>query len=640
MRAPMAVFEQAKWIWPSAASDDDTYGEFYADICAKAHTVCRLSVDGDYTLFLNGRYIASNQYGDFEHYKIYDEIDLTPYLTGRDRLAFLVWHFGAPSQRYRPARAGLIFEVENDGKIIAVSGKDTPARFSRAYIGGRRQYITSQLGLSFAYDSTREDDWKTAENDGFTPATVVEKRCSFFPRPTERPVMLPPAPAAITRVDDRHYRVDLGRETVGCFALSCTSAVEQTLTVAWGEHLCKGGRVLRAVGGRNFTLKYHAGTGQNDFVNYMLRLGLRYLEIDGEAPFTIEYAGVMPQVYPAVARPAKLQDPTDQAIYDLCVRTLELCMMEHYVDCPWREQNLYGFDSRNQMTAGYDAFEGGNAAYVRANLKLFAADTRQDDLLSICAPCGNDLTIPSFSLHFVLAFCEYIEQTGDATLADEIGGKVEAILRFVLAQKKDGVLYSFAADCHWNFYDWSPYSDGSRAYAGRPDLILNAMTVLALTAYERICAATGRVFPFVGEANALQKAARERFWCDALKTFTMFDDGTGATELAATYAILSGIADKETAVALADKLAKGELIACALSSRRFKYEAMLAVDAGYRDALLAGIRADFGAMLTAGATSAWETDRGWVDFDEAGSLCHGWSGYPVSFYRRFGMVQS
>jgi len=398
--------------------------------------------------------------------------------------------------------------------------------------------------------------------------------------------------------------------------------------------------VLRAVGGRNFTLTYRASAGKNDFVNYMLRLGLRYLEIDGEAPFTLEYAGVLPQVYPAAARLAKLQDPTDQAIYDLSLRTLELCMMEHYVDCPWREQNLYGFDSRNQMTAGYDAFEGGNAAYVRANLKLFAADTREDDLLSICAPCGNDLTIPSFSLHFVLAFCEYIEQTVDATLADEIGGKVEAILRFVLAQKKDGVLCAFAADCHWNFYDWSPYSDGSRAYAGRPDLILNAMTVLALTAYERICAATGRVFSFSGEADALRAATRERFWSDALKTYTMFEDGTGATELAAAYAILAGIADRQTASLLAEKLAKGELIACALSSRRFKYEAMLAVDAGYRDAVLTGIRADFGAMLAAGATSAWETDRGWIDFDEAGSLCHGWSGYPVSFYRRFGMVQS
>ena len=637
----MAVFECAEWIWPSNASEDDTYGEFYVDICEKTHTVCRLSADGDYTLFVNGRCVACNQYGDFEHYKIYDEVDLTPYLTGRDRLAFLVWHFGAPSQRYRPARAGLIFEVESEGGIVAASGRDTPARFSRACIGGRKQRITPQLGFSFCYDATREDDWKTGGCAGFTPATVVEKRCSFFLRPIERPVMLPPAHAAITRLDDRHYRIDLGRETVGCFTLSCTCAAEQTLTVAWGEHLEKDGRVLRAVGGRDFTLYYRAKAGKNDFTNHMLRLGLRYLEIDGEAPFTLEYAGVLPQVYPVRRRKAVLADPLDQAVYDVCVRTLELCMMEHYVDCPWREQNLYGFDSRNQMLAGYDAFEGGNAAYVRANLKLMAMDAREDDLLSICAPCGTDLTIPSFSLHFILACGEYVARTGDAAFAREVGDKIEAILHFVLAQKKEGVLHGFTAACHWNFYDWSPYSDGSdRAAAAKPDLILNAMTILALDAFSAICAETGRVFPFCGEADALRLAARGRFWSETQKTFTMFEDGTSATELAAAYAILAGIADQERAAELAEQLASGRLTPCSLASRLFKYRALLAVNESYRDTVLTAIRADYGAMLKAGATSVWETDRGWRDFDEAGSLCHGWSSYPVYFYHRFGMVRS
>ena len=33
----------------------------------------------------------------------------------------------------------------------------------------------------------------------------------------------------------------------------------------------------------------------------------------------------------------------------------------------------------------------------------------------------------------------------------------------------------------------------------------------------------------------------------------------------------------------------------------------------------------FGKMLYAGATSYWETERGEADFNDAGSLCHGWS---------------
>ena len=73
--------------------------------------------------------------------------------------------------------------------------------------------------------------------------------------------------------------------------------------------------------------------------------------------------------------------------------------MEHYVDTPWREQCLYAFDSRNQMLCGYYVFENGNAEYARGNLKLIAEDRRADGLLSICTPCGTDLTIPAFSLY-------------------------------------------------------------------------------------------------------------------------------------------------------------------------------------------------------------------------------------------------
>ena len=86
----MDVFSSSRWIWYGTDIIPDSYGEFYGHfsaVCRKGqHVLCRLSCDGDYTLFCNGRFVASNQYGDYEHYKIYDEIDLTPYLqTGENR---------------------------------------------------------------------------------------------------------------------------------------------------------------------------------------------------------------------------------------------------------------------------------------------------------------------------------------------------------------------------------------------------------------------------------------------------------------------------------------------------------------------------------------------------------------------------
>ena len=131
-------------------------------------------------MFINGQFIASGQYGDYEWYKSYDEIDLSPYLIkGENKLAVLVWYFGENSQRYLLAPAGLIFEIEQGGQVCVESGTKTLARYSRAYKGGMQKWMTPQLGFSYFYDATKEDEWKNGVLDGFAPAVVVDKKCEF-----------------------------------------------------------------------------------------------------------------------------------------------------------------------------------------------------------------------------------------------------------------------------------------------------------------------------------------------------------------------------------------------------------------------------------------------------------------------------
>ena len=77
----MKPFENAKWIWCNNNAGKDEYGEFICEFNASSDSCqCRISCDGDYALELNGTFVESGQYGDFEHYKIYDTVDLTPYL--------------------------------------------------------------------------------------------------------------------------------------------------------------------------------------------------------------------------------------------------------------------------------------------------------------------------------------------------------------------------------------------------------------------------------------------------------------------------------------------------------------------------------------------------------------------------------
>ena len=95
----MGNFKLAKWIWVENDCKPDTYGEFYDEFqWEKGDVNCLLSCDGDYQLYINGQCVASNQYGDYEWYKSYDSIDITPYLKkGKNSIAVLVWHFGTDS---------------------------------------------------------------------------------------------------------------------------------------------------------------------------------------------------------------------------------------------------------------------------------------------------------------------------------------------------------------------------------------------------------------------------------------------------------------------------------------------------------------------------------------------------------------
>ena len=65
----------------------------------------------------------------------------------------------------------------------------------------------------------------------------------------------------------------------------------------------------------------------------------------------------------------------------------------------------------------------------------------------------------------------------------------------------------------------------------------------------------------------------------------------------------------------------------------FFYDALLSVDRGlYTPFVLNEIRRRYLIMLDQGATTVWEDDEGAAAFDNAGSLCHGWSGIPIYYF--------
>ncbi len=640
----MKVFEKSKWIWHTAEDLADDYGEFFEKFEAKRgdKIICRLSCDGDYTLFVNGSFAASNQYGDYEHYKIYDEIDISEFVRdGENTVSFLVWHFGCDNQRYKKYAAGLIFEICSDARILAASTENTGARKSLDYQSERCGIITVQLGYGFHYDATKNDGTLfTGEN--FGKAILSEKNCTFFKRPTPKLCVAPKKqPKEVCASEDKkHFLIDLGEETVGLLSLEFTSPKEQKILIAWGEHI-EDGHVKRIIGARDFSVEYTAKSGANEYTNYMLRFGARYLEIWTNEPITDVDISLLPQYFPVKVKNAFLQDALDQKIYNLCVNTLKLSMMEHYVDCPWREQALYVYDSRNQMLAGYCAFSDKNSEYVKSNIKLISQDRREEGaLLSICYPTGRSLAIPSFSLHYYTEVWEYLENIGDVELVKEVYPKLLSIIEVFRENKKDGLVCRFGGVENWNFYDWTEFVSSSprKDEAPVPDSIINLLYINALDKLEKICGVIGESYPYPDEADKVRKRVYETFFNKDDCAF-FFKDGGDYTMLANSLAILTDTVDGETARRICEKMISDSMVECTLSMKCFLYDALIKTDEKYKDFVLSEIRKNYKYMLDLGATSAWETIKGAADFDGAGSLCHGWSAIPIYYYHKFGMVK-
>ena len=68
-----------------------------------------------------------------------------------------------------------------------------------------------------------------------------------------------------------------------------------------------------------------------------------------------------------------------------------------------------------------------------------------------------------------------------------------------------------------------------------------------------------------------------------------------------------------------------------LSMNTFFYDALLSIDKNNKEWIIEDIKKKYSYMLNRKATTFWETEKGWKDFDGAGSLCHGWSAMPVYY---------
>lgn len=617
----------------------------------------RICADTQYTVYVNGEFVGTGQYQTFDNRHVYDSYDVTPFLReGENELAVTAYHQGIDTQTGIDKKALLWFRLDC-GETTVLSDEDTLVRPAAGYRSGTIEQITSQLGFSYHYNAAdTEAPWQRpcvftltvpearpigklllsfcegglltqgkllrSVTNG-TPAELMQKDFLSF---RERKEILDAG--TIKKDADGVYLVfDLGIETAGYLSMDLTAGEGTVLDIGYGEHL-DDLRVRTNIGGRNFACRYICKNGLQNFSGYFRRFACRYIAVhitNMTGDLSIRRLGLIKAEYPLDRIGSFSSGNTFyDTLYDVSVRTMRLCMHEHYEDCPWREQALYAFDSYVQMLCGYYAF--GEYDFPRASLRLLADGQHEDGLLELCAPCRMSITIPSFSLAYILSLENYVLFSGDTAFGREMLPVAEKIL--AAFDRSDGIIRLNTGA--WNFYEWTTGLDGAnKSY--ETDAAINFYYILAVNAYNRLCG-------YVDSENRLDIGDMTDRVCE-----TFYDAGRGLYrthtdsdtfhELTQSLAVLCGAAhNEEIRKSLAD--ADNGMLKTSLSASLFKYEALL-TDERYADAVLSEIETVWGGMLFSGAKTLWETRFGADDFGHAGSLCHAWSAVPVYILYRY-----
>ena len=184
-----SIFQNAQWIWHTEEPKPDEYGEFYTAFSYRGGALrLHISADSNYAVYVNGNLAAFGQYADFPYDKVYDTVDITSHAKlGENHLAIIVWYYGITSTSvYYKGNAALLFSLEEDGKNITESGKKTLSRMSRTYENHKEKILTGQLGLSYAYNATREDDWMIGHGEDMHESVIVEQTLPFASAPLRK----------------------------------------------------------------------------------------------------------------------------------------------------------------------------------------------------------------------------------------------------------------------------------------------------------------------------------------------------------------------------------------------------------------------------------------------------------------------
>jgi alpha-L-rhamnosidase len=396
----------------------------------------------------------------------------------------------------------------------------------------------------------------------------------------------------------------------------------------------------------NNTLRYTCRAGKQAYTSLVWR-GLRYLIVavhSASTPVTFTALNVHLATYSALPQGSfRSSDLRLNGIWEMSAYTLRLCSQDAYMDCPTYEQTMWVGDAAVDalvQQAVYDRME-----FVERNLFLAADSLERTPIVNCQVPSGwEDDLLPNWSWLWVMACRICYQFTGSVEFACKIYPYLARQAEFVDRSRMASSRGLFEFPGAWHLLDWAPLDVEPNSIVAHE----NALAVVALRATAEMADIAGvpaEAARWQAAAAGIAAAIDREFWSPEKNAYidSIHEDGqlspvvSQPTNVCLLY---SDVVSQEHAAAISPYIVEPGKDWVPVGSPFMVYFTgeVLARQKRFPE-LLGIIRERWGDMLDKGATTTWETFRGWTEDLMYGmwtrSWCHAWSSSPAFFLSRY-----
>ncbi len=316
--------------------------------------------------------------------------------------------------------------------------------------------------------------------------------------------------------------------------------------------------------------------------------------------------------------------PWVEKLWEISTRTLENCMLETYMDCPYFEQLQFAMDTRLEALFTYTV--SNDYRLVKKALLDFHYGMQPEGLTAGKYPSVYLQILSTFSLHYIFMLWEYYQQTKDMDTIQQCRGDIDRILDYYDRKiGNDGLVGRLE---FWEFVDWQPawnkWNGIPAALQSGASTIINLMYAYGLFCGGQLNHAMGR--------NGLSKEYETRrenilhtVWNDCWdEKQEMFREGPKCKQFtfhAQAWAVLNDMLNKaEARKVLTNVMNDAHSLKCSFST---SYEWFRALEKAEMYAEMRNSLNEWIELLEMECTTCPETPR------QARSDCHAWSALPM-----------